>query len=106
MCEVKSMKHEWIWGVPVLIGIAVGVMLWDMNGFDVGSVIGAWVFIFIVMAIYLLIISNLPVSETNTEANTETNKETNTETSTDAQSNEMTPVQRHYVVITSSKLKK
>ena len=88
------MKHEWIWGVPVLIGIAVGVMLWDMNGFDVGSVIGAWVFIFIVMAIYLLIISNLPLSETNTETNT------------DAQSNEMTPVQQHYVVTTSSKLKK
>lgn len=94
MREVKSMKHKWIWGVPVWIGIAVGVMLWDMNGFDVGVVIGAWVFIFIVMAIYLLIISNLPVSETNTETNT------------DAQSNEMTPVQRHYVVITSSKSKK
>ena len=84
------MKREWIWGVPVLIGIVVGVMLWDMNGFDVGTVIGAWVFISIVLTIYLLIVHNVPVSETNT----------------DAQLNEMTPIQRHYVVITSSKLKK
>lgn len=90
MREVKSMKREWIWGVPVLIGIAVGVMLWDMNSFNVGAVIGAWVFIFVVMAIYILIISNLPVSETDN----------------DDQLKEMTPVQRHYVNVTSLSVKK
>lgn len=81
------MERKWIWIIPLLISLAVGFVLWDMNGFDVSRVAGDWGIIAVMMLAYGLIIASLPAAERRV----------------DAASDAVTPVQRRYIDAMSGK---
>ncbi len=80
------LKRRLVWLIPVLNGIAVGLVLWAMDGFDVNHVLGAWEFIGVMLVGYALFVAGLPTYEPND----------------DAPMHEMTPVQRRFVDAASS----
>jgi hypothetical protein len=87
MIEVTTMERKWIWIIPLLISLAVGFVLWDMNGFDVSRVAGDWGIIAVMMLAYGLIVASLPIAERNQDGMTEA----------------ATPVQRRYINVMSEK---
>jgi hypothetical protein len=57
------MNNRLIWLFPYVNGIVIGVILLATNGFDVSSVIGAWMFIGLVLVAYTCVLRALPVSD-------------------------------------------
>lgn len=59
------MKSKLIWTIPLVISVVVGFALWDIDGFDVNQVLGAWGIIAVMMVFYGAFLAGLPTFESN-----------------------------------------
>lgn len=59
------MKAKLFWSIPLVISVVVGFVLWDIDGFDVGQVLGAWGIIAMMMLLYVTFLFGLPTYESD-----------------------------------------
>lgn len=52
---------RFVWFIPHVNGVVIGVMLLACNGFEVSKVVGAWLFIGAVLVLYSLALRGLPI---------------------------------------------